>query len=49
MPEIRILYEKAVRDEMHQRADFIEGIVAGVGGCFGGYKEIERVVSDLRR
>lgn len=49
VPEIQILYEKIIKMELNQRADFIEGVIAGVGGCFGGYKEVEKVIKDLRK
>lgn len=48
MPEVGILYEKVLIDEMKKRADDIENTMAAIGGCFGGGKEIEKLVKSLR-
>lgn len=48
LPEIRILYEKCWRSELARRADFIEDVMAGIGGCFGGAKEVDKLVRSLR-
>lgn len=33
---------------MREQADFIDGIVAGIGGAFGGYKQLQSSLALLR-
>lgn len=48
MPEVRIFYEKIVRQEMQRQADYIEAVMAGIGGSFGGGDEVTNMVRELR-
>lgn len=48
LAELRLFYEKIVSDEMREQADFIDGVVAGIGGAFGGYKDLKRSLALLR-
>ena len=47
--EIRLFYEKILKHEMRKQADFIEGVIAGVGGSFGGSKEVLPMINQLRK
>ena len=41
MAEVKVFYEKSLRQKLSARADFIEGVIAGIGGAFSdksGYK-----------
>jgi hypothetical protein len=49
VPELRTFYEKIVSDEMREQADFIDGVVAGIGGAFGGYKQLQNSLALLRK
>ncbi len=33
---------------MREQADFIDGIVAGIGGALGGYKQLQSSLALLR-
>lgn len=48
LPEIRIFYEKVVRQEMQRQADYIEAVMAGIGGSFGGGQEVTGMLRKLR-
>ena len=47
--EVSLFYEKCVKHDMRQKADFIEGVLAGIGGAFGGGKRVEKLLMDLRK
>lgn len=46
--EIRILYEKCVKGDTRRDANFIENVMAGIGGAFGGGKEIKKLTDKMR-
>ena len=46
--EIQLFCEKIASEEMRKEADFIEGVVAGIGGAFGDYKKLEKSLSSMR-
>ena len=51
LPEVRLLYEKIVQEELSHRADFIEDIILGIGGALGGvkaFREIQPILTTLR-
>lgn len=47
--EISLYYEKCIKFDMKSKADFIESVLAGIGGAFGGGKKIEKLLMDLRK
>ncbi|SEJ35264.1 hypothetical protein SAMN05660742_10675 [Propionispira arboris] len=49
MPEVKLFYEKIIAEEMFEQADFIEGVVAGIGGAFGDYDKIATMLQKMRR
>lgn len=49
MPEVKLFYEKIIAEEMYEQADFIEGVVAGIGGAFGDYNKIAAMLQKMRR
>jgi hypothetical protein len=48
LPEIRLLFEKVQAEEYAARADFIEDVVAGIGGAFGGFDDLKPMLKELR-
>lgn len=46
--EIEICYEKCIRQDTSKNADFIESVMAGIGGAFGGGKEIQKLLDTMR-
>ena len=38
LPEVKLLYKKIIQEKLAQRADFIEDVIAGIGGALGGKK-----------
>jgi len=48
MPEIKLFFEKAMAEEFAARADMIEDVAAGIGGTFGGFKELRPMLQELR-
>lgn len=34
---------------MRHNADFIEAVIVGIGGAFGGSKKVEKLLSDMRK
>ncbi len=48
LPEIRLLFEKVQAEEYASRADFIEDVVAGIGGAFGGFDDLKPMLRELR-
>lgn len=49
MPEVKLFYEKIIAEEMFEQADFIEGVVAGIGGAFGDYDKIATMLQKMRQ
>ena len=47
--EITMFYEKCVKYDRMQKADFIESVLAGIGGAFGGGKKIEKLLKEMRK
>lgn len=47
--EISIFYEKCLRYDMRQKADFVESVLMGIGGAFGGGKKVEKILTDMRK
>ncbi len=47
--EISVFYSKCVSLDARSKADFIESVLAGIGGAFGGGKKIEKLLKDLRK
>ena len=47
--EVSLFYEKCIKYDMRNKADFIESVLAGIGGAFGGGNKIEKLLSDLRK
>lgn len=51
LPEVKLLYEKIIQDKLAQRADFIEDVIAGIGGALGGkkaFRELKPMLDGLR-
>ena len=48
MAEVRLFFEKVIAEELSARADFIEGVGAGVGGAFGGYDDLKPMLAEFR-
>ncbi len=48
MAEVRLFYEKIICEEMNDQANFIEGVVAGISGAFGGYDELKPMLKQMR-
>ena len=46
--EISLFYEKCLKYDMRNKADFIESVLAGIGGAFGGGNKIEKLLTNLR-
>lgn len=46
--EISLYYEKCLKYDMRNKADFIESVLAGIGGAFGGGNKIEKLLTALR-
>ena len=47
--EITIFYNKCISLDSRNKADFIESVLAGIGGAFGGSKKVEKLLSELRK
>ena len=47
--ELALFYEKCIKLDMRQKADFIESVLAGIGGAFGGGKKVEKLLADMRK
>ena len=47
--ELALFYEKCIKMDMRQKADFIESVLAGIGGAFGGGKKVEKLLADMRK
>lgn len=47
--EISMFYEKCIKYDMRQNADFIEGVMVGISGAFGGSKKIPKLLEDMRK
>lgn len=48
MPEVKLFYEKILKEDMRRQADYIESVTGGIGMAFGGAKEIVPVLKALR-
>ena len=48
MAMVALFYEKAVMEDLRKRADFIEDTAAAIGVAFGGGKQIENVLRQMR-
>lgn len=49
--EVALFYEKCVKYDMRHEADFIEAVMAGIGGAFSdkkNSKNIEKLLKELR-
>lgn len=47
--EIALFYEKCLKTDMKNKADFIESVSIGIGGAFGGGKKVEKLLADMRK
>lgn len=47
--ELPLFYEKILKAQFNNRADFIEDVIAGIGGAFGGYKQIQSLLGQMRK
>ena len=47
--EICMFYEKCIKYDMRNKADSIESVLAGIGGAFGGGKQVEKLLIDMRK
>lgn len=47
--ELTMFYEKCIKQDMRGKADFVEAVLMGIGGAFGGGKKIEKVLADMRK
>lgn len=47
--ELALFYEKCARTDILRDARFIEGVIAGIGGAFGGGKEISKMLKEMRK
>ena len=47
--ECLLFYEKCIKEECAEKADGIEEVLAGIGGAFGGNKEITDILKTLRK
>lgn len=46
--QVRMLYEAAMRRDLRGQADFIEGVIAGVGASLGGKKAFQALTPLLK-
>ena len=46
--EISIFYDRCISLDLRNKADFIESVLAGIGGAFGGGKKVEKLLKELR-
>ena len=46
--EITMFYEKCVKLDMWNNANFIENVIISVGGAFGGGKQVEKLLAKMR-
>lgn len=47
--EITMFYEKCIKYDRRSNADFIEGVMVGIAGAFGGNKKIPKLLEDMRK
>ena len=47
--ELTLFYEKCIKLDTRHNADFIESVIAGIGGAFGGGKEVEKLLAEMRK
>ena len=46
--ELTLYYEKCIRYDRQQSANFIESVIVGIGGAFGGGKKVEKLLAQIR-
>lgn len=46
--EITLFYEKCVKYDMRASASFIENIMIGIGGAFGGGRKVENLLTKMK-
>lgn len=47
--EITMFYEKCIKYDRRSNADFIESVMVGIAGAFGGNKKIPKLLEDMRK
>lgn len=47
--EITMFYEKCIKFDRRSSADFIESVMVGIAGAFGGNKKIPKLLEDMRK
>ena len=47
--ELALFYEKCIKQDMKHNADFIEAVVCGIGGAFGGGKQLTKMLEEMRK
>nr|DAE83028.1 MAG TPA: hypothetical protein [Caudoviricetes sp.] len=47
--EITLFYEKCIKFDRRSNADFIESVMVGIAGAFGGNKKIPKLLEDMRK
>lgn len=47
MAEVKMFYEKSIMQDMRKEADFIEGVIAGIGGAFCDKNEYKKSVKPM--
>lgn len=47
--EIALFYEKCIKFDRRSNADFIESVMVGIAGAFGGNKKIPKLLEDMRK
>lgn len=46
--KLALFYEQCVRTDNKKDARFIEAVMAGIGGAFGGGKEVTKLLQKMR-
>lgn len=46
--EITLFYEKCTKFDMRRDASFIEAVMIGIGGAFGGGRKIENLLTKMK-
>lgn len=47
--EVAIFYEKCVKEDILKNADFIEDVMAAIGGTFGNSKKVIKLLQDMKK
>lgn len=47
--EITLFYEKCIKYDMRNNADDIQNVAIAVSSLFGGGKQIEKILTDMRK